>query len=100
MKIKCGRIDRRGTNTTLLGKFLDGNHGVEGVTTYRLPNIGHPRREVGKRRISIATFIKYHSTGTFYCLVKGHALAIVNGVVKDSFTNRGGRLINAAWRVL
>lgn len=49
-------------------------------------------------RITINQFIKKHPKGRFYCLVRGHAIAIVDGVLYD-YEKGGKRQITTAFRV-
>lgn len=49
-------------------------------------------------RITINQFIKKHPVGVYYCIHRGHAFAIKDGVLYDH-TEGGRRQIYAAWRV-
>jgi hypothetical protein len=41
--------------------------------------------EVVKRKMTVGTFIKKYSEGTFFIIVKGHAFTIKNGVVIGNY---------------
>jgi len=99
-----GRLKRKGVIT---GRIIDTfNSGLKvldkkivdskPITKYRQPN-----GKIVNRRMRISTFIKEHPKGTYYILVKGHALVIKNGVMYDvkSFADRFSRPINYAWQV-
>lgn len=49
-------------------------------------------------RITINQFTKKHPKGRFFCMCRGHAFAIVDGVVYDH-TQSPRRQIKYAWRV-
>lgn len=51
------------------------------------------------RRMTVGTFAKTYTSGKFYVVVRGHALAIVDGVIIDN--NEGlRRPIDVAWRAI
>lgn len=77
----------RGTHSSLLIndlknqtqlKFGKRSKEVPAVTFYR-----HPHALV-KRKMKLSTFMKCYSQGTFYVLVRGHALVIKDGVLIDN----------------
>ncbi len=49
-------------------------------------------------RTTINKFVKDHPKGRFYCVVRGHAFAIIDGVVYDH-SKKPRRQIQHAWRV-
>lgn len=49
-------------------------------------------------KISLAQFCKKHPVGRFYVLVRGHALAVIDGVVHDH-SEKPRRMVTKAWRV-
>lgn len=49
-------------------------------------------------RITINQFLKKHPRGKYYCIVRGHALAIVDGVLYDH-TDKPRRQITKAYRI-
>lgn len=51
-----------------------------------------------KNRICVSHFVKKHPKGKYYVLVRGHAFAIIDGVVYD-YKEGGRRQITQAWRV-
>jgi hypothetical protein len=57
-----------------------------------------PDGSIRTRSMTLSTFAKKFKSGKFYILVKGHALAIINGEVVDH-TDKPKRRINYAWKV-
>ena len=94
----AGRQDKKGTPVDMIHNVV--LRGCDGKRGYQLHHIGKGWEAVGKRQVTIGTFCKYHTKGRFYCIVKGHALAIVDGVVQDSGRNRPGRRIYKAYEIL
>ena len=90
----AGRPDGKGTQVTAIHKVMTLTH--EGKVAHQLTHIG---KGAGKRQVTIGTFCKYHPHGSFYCIVRGHALAIVDGVVQDAFHNKPGRRIYRAYEI-
>lgn len=90
-----GRKQCKGTSIITIHQVVTREHnGKRGVAMETI-GIGP-----GKRQVSIATFCKYHPQGSFYCIVRGHAFAVVDGVVHDAFVNKAGRRIYKAYRIL
>ena len=50
------------------------------------------------RSMNLSTFAKKHPRGRFYILVKGHALAIIDGEIVDH-TDKPKRRVYYAWKV-
>jgi len=48
-------------------------------------------------KITISRFCKKHPKGKFYVCVRGHALAILDGVPSDNTSTR--KFVCAAWRI-
>lgn len=57
-----------------------------------------PDRTIKTRKMTLGTFTSTYRTGTYYVLVKGHALAVIDGEVVD-FKEEFGRKIMDAWKV-
>lgn len=57
-----------------------------------------PDGSIKTRAMNLSTFAKKHPTGTFYVLVDGHALAIINGEIVDH-TDKPKRRVKYAWRI-
>jgi hypothetical protein len=63
-------------------------------------------REVGfefkpvRRSGTIRKFVQDFPKGTFYVLIRGHALTVKDGSVMDSFQTPSGSIIKIAWQVL
>lgn len=50
-------------------------------------------------KVSITEFIKRHSTGTYYILVRDHALCIKDGMVYDDVRMTNRRQVIKAWKI-
>ena len=57
-----------------------------------------PDGSIRTRSMTLSTFAKKYSRGKFYILVKGHALAVIDGEIVDH-TDKPKRRINFAWKV-
>lgn len=57
-----------------------------------------PDGSIKTRHMNLSTFCKKHPRGKYYILVKGHALAIINGEVVDH-TDKPKRRIRYAWKI-
>ena len=78
---KYGRKDRKGTETFSLLKGLRKEHQeVKAINTYTV------RGKKIDRAAKVYSFAKANPQGTYFIVVRGHALAIKDGVVYD---NRG-----------
>jgi hypothetical protein len=69
---------------------------AKAVTKYRQSN-----GKMLERRMKISTFIKKYPKGTYYILVRGHALVIKDGTMYDhkGFADKLGRPVKYAWKV-
>ena len=47
------------------------------------------------RKMSLKTFCQHNPVGTFYVLVRGHALAVIDGVITDR--TKAGKRVTHAW---
>jgi len=94
----AGRKDKRGTPVNIIHNVVLQEHG--GKRGYQLQRVGRSWEGLDKHEVTIGTFCKYHPKGRFYCIVRGHALAIVDGVVQDSGRNRAGRRIYKAYEIV
>lgn len=88
IKKVCGRTHGRGlTQSQILSIFENVKKAKWKLGHYSVSN-----------SITINQFIKKHPKGRFYCLVRGHAIAIIDGVLYD-YKESGRRKINKAFRV-
>lgn len=85
---KYGRKYRKGMNT------LDVIDALEELKGHVVEDLGYSN----DNRITINRFIKENPRGRFYCLVRGHAIAIVDGVLHD-FEEKPRRQIKLAYRI-
>ena len=99
-----GRMKRKGVITNrIISTFNSGlkilgkkASSVKAVTKYRQSN-----GKMLERSMKISTFINKYPKGTYYIIVRGHALVIKEGVMYDhrGFTNKFGRPVKYAWKV-
>jgi len=86
LKVNCGRLNRKGLKTIQL----------------LAPSLKRTKFKVGpytkQNAITIGQFVKKHPIGRYYVCVRGHALAIIDGVVCDH-SERFRRKIIFAMRV-
>jgi hypothetical protein len=79
IKKVTGRVDGRGLSQVQVLTLFDNVKRAKWKQGHYSPN----------NSITINQFIKKHPKGRFYCLVRGHALAIIEGVLYDY--KEGGR---------
>lgn len=91
----AGRKSSRPTSVKVIKNIVTQEHG--GKKGIHMDRIG---RGAGQRQVTISTFCRFHPTGTYYCIVSDHAFAVVNGVVQDTFKNKGGRRIRLAYEIV
>jgi hypothetical protein len=91
----AGRKEGKGTSLAIIHDLVTQEHG--GKRGAKIERVG---KGVGQRQVSIATFCKFHPHGRFYCIVRGHAFAVVDGVVHDAFVNKAGRRIYRAYEIV
>lgn len=88
LKTKCGRVDRKGLCSYKV--IPDSITGVKIATrTFGCTNIP---------KISLGNFIKQHPVGRYYVCVRGHALAVIDGVIHDH-SHKPRRMVRWAMRV-
>ena len=86
LELNCGRKPRKGINSRqTLPQSLKN-------TRYRVGAYSKANR------ITISQFVKKHPIGRYYCCVRGHAIAIIDGVVYD-YCHKPRRQITWAMRV-
>lgn len=88
-----GRRTGKATRTYGLVKALDAGE-VLGVKLSRTHGQGFSH----SGRVTLARFCAENPRGRFYCLIRGHAFAVVDGALVDTWRVRPGSLIWAAWR--
>ena len=106
---QTGRIRRRGAETAALIKALDGKtifgkffesfgenvnqaQGFAGLAKVKAPAVVYRSgKTVRQSTMTMGTFLKTYTKGTYYILLRGHALAIVDGVIYGN-TNDAKRL--------
>lgn len=77
-----------------VGANLVGVFGTTIAATY-LRNITNADIERG---MELKNFIKYFQTGRYFVLIRGHALAVVDGELMDSGCVKAGVYVVAAWK--
>jgi hypothetical protein len=103
---RCGRVNGQGTNTWMLERLL--NSGVvlgcrfeliaTRVTTRKTTKWGTESVEHGPCS-TLAKFIRENPVGTFYVLKRGHAFAVVNGTLIDTWKVGPRSRCTQAWKV-
>lgn len=97
LREECGRQDRRGVMSYNFTRRMDQGE-VLGSTLTRIPGIGR-RYEKNAKRITLARFIRENPVGTFLLGKSGHAFAVVDGKLVDTWEVPPGALVNRAWKV-
>lgn len=73
----------------------------KGVYIREHPNIGltKTKHRIGPyteaNRICVSNFVKAHPQGRYYCLSRGHAFAIIDGVVWDHTYRPRAQILHA-----
>lgn len=97
---QTGRVVGKGTPTIALAAYLDAPGAKCRARFVRLPygspTYGAPEGAAG---VTLRTFCRQHPKGRFYVLVRGHALAVIDGDVVDGWEGSDLRLVKAAWKV-
>lgn len=57
-----------------------------------------PDGSIKSRKMTLRSFLKAYPTGSYFLLVRGHALAVKDGVLVDN-NGKLGRLVIWAWKV-
>jgi hypothetical protein len=101
-----GRQHRKGVMTYSLKRLLDSGEALHGHTFTRVHDTswgttwtGRSWRASRMGTISLARFAAANPVGTFYVLKSGHAFAMVDGVVVDTWKPGARCKVTAAWRV-
>jgi hypothetical protein len=76
------------------GAFMQRTDFVQAMGEYKVAKGPYSK----SNKISLAQFCKKHPVGRFYVLVRGHALAVIDGVVYDH-SEKPRRMVYNAWRV-
>lgn len=97
---KWGRVNGKGTSTKAIVNDFKvstpfGKMTVEVTVTQEYKQPGGWMR---KRCMNVQTFLKKYPSGTYYVLVRGHALVVQNGILIDNST-RLKRRIHRAWKI-
>jgi len=97
-----------GCNVDKADKYLRrfGRKWRKGMLTYEIEDaLKHCKRYKvvkgpysSKKRVTLKRFTQEHSVGRYYVLVRGHALAVIDGVVVDH-TDKPRRQVTGAYRV-
>ena len=93
----CGRPNRRGVSSYNFTRRMDQGE-VLGSKLERVKGIGY-QWEPNAKRITLAKFIQQNPVGTFLLGKRGHAFAVVDGVLVDTWRVGPRALVNRAWKV-
>ena len=95
IKNKMQRSDRRGPSLYAAVRAMDNTQQINGK---KVKTLGHRRTHRwlngADRKMSLKTFCQHNPVGTFYVLVRGHALAVIDGRITD-YTKAGKRVTHA-----
>jgi hypothetical protein len=91
------RSYRKGTSTLGLIRMLDRGDTILGSKFTRVQ--GKAGQYQRSNRTTLNTFCKAHPVGRYYLLKRGHAIAVVDGVVVDTWRPGGRSLVTGAWQV-
>jgi len=97
VKEKLKRPDRKGTSMTAfrLSQLIEAETKINNkhlVPIKELTNSDYTHKKV---RYTVGTFSQKHNKGTYFILVKGHALTIKDGVIYD---NANYKIMNNGFR--
>lgn len=60
--------------------------------------VNHPTMKNAKG-ITVSNALKFMHTGKFFCLVRGHAFAVIDGEIIDTYPWSGARSLVAVWKL-
>ncbi len=90
------RDHRRGARTYLAVKAMNN---VQQINNKKVKTLKRNRLtrflNGADRKMSLKTFCQHNPVGTFYVLVRGHALAVIDGVITDR--SKAGKRVTHAW---
>ena len=94
--IKMKRRPRRGPTHRNAVNAMNNTQQINGK---KVKPLGHGRTcrllNGVERKMSLKTFCQHNPVGTFYVLVRGHALAVIDGVITDH--SKAGKRVKHAW---
>ena len=91
---RLGRKHGRGTPLVACRRVME----RIGATRLREYTISGLVSKPGGKNPTVLQFSKQNPVGTFFLLVRGHALAVVDGKIYDNLTTKRARIYEA-WRV-
>ena len=95
VSIKMQRRPRRGPSLRAAVDAMNGTQQINGKKVKPLKRNRLTRFLNGAdRKMSLKTFCQHNPVGTFYVLVRGHALAVIDGRITD-YTKAGKRVTHA-----
>jgi hypothetical protein len=102
--LHCDRREGKGTNTLRLMSRLDRGV-VLGATFTRVGSIAgrrmDPSSPKGRRACpTLKMFLAARPKGRYYCLMRGHAFAVIDGVVVDEFPLGARCRVDTCWEVI
>jgi hypothetical protein len=97
LRTRCNRRNRKGTPARPLIALLDSGSTL-GAKFERV--VGRPGQYIGgTRSMTLAAFIRSNPVGVFFVWKRGHAFAIVDGVLVDTWHVGSRSRVCCAWRV-
>jgi hypothetical protein len=95
VSIKMQRRPRKGPSLYAAVRAMDNAQQINGKKVKTLKRNRLTRFLNGAdRKMSLKTFCQHNPVGTFYVLVRGHALAVIDGRITD-YTKAGKRVTHA-----
>jgi hypothetical protein len=87
---KIGVLAGRERNKGFYSEILMNQANKQGITS---------TRKVYIPKISVKKFIKQNPKGRFFCVRRGHAFAVVNGVIYDNVKTSSRHMISAIYEM-
>jgi len=106
LSLHCDRRRGRGVNTNRLRERLGLNpflpKTILGASFKLIPTGAGRRLNPRKRREcpTLKMFLADRSKGRYYCLMRGHAFAVIDGVVVDEFPLGARCRVDTCWEVI
>ena len=88
-----GRVSGRGISTNALIRYMSTNNKLLGADITPVEKISRDKKK------SLAVFLRENPKGHFFCLMRSHAFAVVDGKAVDTWRVPGGSRIYKAWHV-
>lgn len=104
MHKRNGRVDNKGTTPAVLHKtYAEAGFELQGVygdtqQAWFLRNVFKTNDKQDNKGTTLAKFVQQHKTGTYICLIRGHAFAVVDGAIIDNQHLLAGKRVVAVFK--